>query len=57
MLKGGYSVKLRGRTVQRLDTLKKEIGGDLSYNRIIEYLLDEHRRRGGDSLFKMNGSD
>ncbi len=45
-LKGGYSVKLRGVTITRLETVKRDIGDPgASYNQVIQYLIDEYRRR------------
>lgn len=45
-LKGGYSVKLRGATISRLDKIKKDTGDpEASYNRVIQYLIDEYRGR------------
>ena len=45
-LKGGYSVKLRGATITRLDTIKKDTGDpEASYNRVIQYLIDHYRAR------------
>lgn len=44
-LKGGYSVKLRGHTISRLETVKREMGDpDASFNTVIQFLIDQYRR-------------
>lgn len=52
-LKGGWSVKLRGATISRLDTVKRDMGDpDASYNTVVQFLIDDYRRRASISTSK-----